>query len=110
MLRLGVPLSEKKICQPFGLTQRRGLDQFGKLEPELWEKLVNRVSGANFGSIYSKTSLLGYLKTQKPNHFNGLLQKEFSNGCRRYRGRSKQKRMVELMNDFGIIGKELLEL
>ena len=68
MLRLGVPLSEMRICQPFGLTQRRALNQFAELEPELWERLVNRVSGANFGSIYSKTSILGHVKTQKPAH------------------------------------------
>lgn len=68
MYRRGVALSDMRICQPFGLSQRKGLDQYLELEPELWTKLVNRVSGANFGNLYSKTSLLGHLKTQKPTH------------------------------------------
>ncbi|MET1109842.1 DUF3440 domain-containing protein [Enterococcus faecium] len=69
MLRAGVKLSEMRICQPFGLVQRKGLDQYAILEPELWEKLVNRVAGANFGSLYSRTTILGYLKSSKPEHF-----------------------------------------
>ncbi|HHD1574551.1 TPA: DUF3440 domain-containing protein [Enterococcus faecium] len=68
LYRMGVPLSEMRICQPFGLQQRKGLAQYALVEPKTWERVINRVSGANFGQIYAKTSLLGYYSSNKPKH------------------------------------------
>lgn len=70
MYKIGTPFRRMRICQPFGLQQRIGLEQIAKIEPLIWERVVNRVSGANFGSLYSKTSLLGYSKTTKPTHMS----------------------------------------
>jgi len=64
----GVPLTDQRICQPFGDDQRNGLDQFRRIEPETWEKVLNRVSGVNFGNIYARTSLLGNFESEKPDH------------------------------------------
>jgi predicted phosphoadenosine phosphosulfate sulfurtransferase len=66
----GVPLTDQRICQPFGDDQRNGLDQFRRIEPETWEKLLNRVSGVNFGNIYARTSLLGNFSSEKPDHLS----------------------------------------
>jgi len=55
-----------RICQPFGIQQRIGLDLFAKTEPETWEKIINRVSGVNCGALYSRSKLFGHLKTNKP--------------------------------------------
>lgn len=66
MWKNGTPLKDQRICQPYGFQQRQGLDQFAALEPETWRKVVNRVSGANLGNIYAKTSLLGHNGTEKP--------------------------------------------
>ncbi|HFL0278906.1 phosphoadenosine phosphosulfate reductase [Listeria monocytogenes] len=68
LYRLGIPLTEMRICQPFGLQQRKGLWQYAAVEPNTWERVVNRVSGANFGSLYARTKLLGHYQTQKPDH------------------------------------------
>ena len=57
-----------RICQPYGLQQRKGLSQYALVEPDTWEKVVNRVSGANFGRLYARTSLLAHYNTQKPAH------------------------------------------
>lgn len=62
----GVPISQQRLCQPYGDDQRNGLDQFRALEPETWEKIVNRVNGVNFGNIYCRTTALGNLRTSKP--------------------------------------------
>lgn len=70
MYKIGTPFRKMRICQPFGLHQRIGLEQIAQIEPLIWERVVNRVSGANFGSLYSKTSLLGYSKTKKPAHMS----------------------------------------
>lgn len=70
LFKSGVPLSQMRICQPYGLQQRKALEQYALVEPETWEKVVNRVSGANFGKLYSRTSLLSHYKTEKPKHMS----------------------------------------
>ena len=66
MYKNGVSIHEQRLCQPYGDDQRNGLDQFKSLEHETWEKVLNRVHGVNFGNIYARTSLLGNIKSEKP--------------------------------------------
>lgn len=68
MYKNGLSIHEQRLCQPYGDDQRKGLDQFRVLEPETWEKVLNRVEGVNFGNIYCRTSLLGNIKSEKPEH------------------------------------------
>jgi predicted phosphoadenosine phosphosulfate sulfurtransferase len=64
----GVGIHQQRLCQPYGDDQRGSLDQFRTLEPETWERVLNRVEGVNFGNIYARTSLLGNIKSEKPEH------------------------------------------
>ncbi|MED5050632.1 DUF3440 domain-containing protein [Anoxybacillus rupiensis] len=66
MYKNGLSIHEQRLCQPYGDDQRNGLDQFRALEPETWERVVQRVHGVNFGNIYARTSLLGNIKSEKP--------------------------------------------
>lgn len=68
MQMAGVPLSQQRLCQPFGDDQRRGLWLYHILEPETWAKLVSRVNGANSGSLYIEESgnITGYNKISRP--------------------------------------------
>ena len=66
MYKNGLSIHDQRLCQPYGDDQRKGLDQFRTLEPETWEKVLNRVEGVNFGNIYCRTSLLGNIKSEKP--------------------------------------------
>lgn len=66
MYKNGLSIYEQRLCQPYGDDQRNGLDQFKALESETWEKVLNRVHGVNFGNIYARTSLLGNIKSEKP--------------------------------------------
>lgn len=71
MQMAGVPLSNQRLCQPFGDDQRRGLWLYHILEPETWFKLVARVNGANSGALYvqDKGNISGYDRiTLPPNH------------------------------------------
>lgn len=68
MYKNGLSIHEQRLCQPYGDDQRNGLDQFKALEPETWEKVLARVNGVNFGNIYARTSLLGNLTSEKPEH------------------------------------------
>lgn len=62
---LGKTLHEMRICNALGEVQKQDLDQWQEIEPETWDRLVERVEGANFGAIYNKTNL-NRLKTKKP--------------------------------------------
>jgi len=64
--KAGVGIHDMRICQPYGDDQRIGLDLFRVIEPETWAKVVNRVSGANYGNIYCGSKMLGYRKLQLP--------------------------------------------
>lgn len=64
----GVPISQQRLCQPYGDDQRRGLWLYHLLEPETWFKLVARVNGANSGAMYINETgnVTGYQKISKP--------------------------------------------
>ncbi len=64
--KAGVGIHDMRICQPYGDDQRIGLDLFRVIEPETWARVVNRVSGANFGNIYCGTKAIGYRQVQLP--------------------------------------------
>lgn len=68
MQMAGVPLSQQRLCQPFGDDQRRGLWLYHILEPHTWFKLVSRVNGANSGALYVEEcgNITGYHKITKP--------------------------------------------
>lgn len=68
MQMAGVPLSQQRLCQPFGDDQRRGLWLYHILEPETWFKLVARVNGVNSGALYMEESgnINGYNKITLP--------------------------------------------
>jgi predicted phosphoadenosine phosphosulfate sulfurtransferase len=48
----GRSLHQQRICQPYGDDQKQGLDLFHECEPKTWNKVVERVAGANMGSLY----------------------------------------------------------
>jgi len=71
MYKAGLTLSQMRVDEPFGDTQRRGLWLYQVLEPRLWSKIIQRVSGANLGAIYGKSNglMLGNDKIVLPkNH------------------------------------------
>lgn len=78
MQKAGVPLSQQRLCQPYGDDQRRGLWLFHILEPETWFAVVNRVNGANSGALYVQETgnVNGYNKITKP---DGHTWKSFTN-------------------------------
>jgi predicted phosphoadenosine phosphosulfate sulfurtransferase len=64
--KAGLNLERMRVCQPYGDDQRIGLNLFRAIEPETWAKVVNRVSGANFGNIYCGSRILGYRNVTLP--------------------------------------------
>ena len=70
MNKAGVPLSQQRICQPYGDDQKRGLWLYHILEPQTWFKVVARVNGVNSGALYIQETgnINGYNKITKPAH------------------------------------------
>jgi len=70
MHKAGVPISQQRLCQPYGDDQRRGLWLYHILEPETWFKLIARVNGANSGALYINETgnVTGYNKISKPDN------------------------------------------
>ena len=66
LYKAGVPLASQRICQPYGDDQRKGLNLYRAIEPDTWARVVNRVSGANFGNIYCGNRILGYRNVKLP--------------------------------------------
>jgi len=68
MQKAGVPISQQRLCQPYGDDQRRGLWLYHILEPETWFKLISRVNGANSMATYVQENgnIMGYNKITKP--------------------------------------------
>jgi predicted phosphoadenosine phosphosulfate sulfurtransferase len=64
--KAGIKPDRMRICQPYGDDQRIGLNLFRAIEPDTWARVVNRVSGANFGNIYCGTKALGYKRVRLP--------------------------------------------
>ena len=52
MYQAGMTLSQMRIDEPFGDTQRQGLWLYQVVEPQLWAKMCIRVAGANTGALY----------------------------------------------------------
>lgn len=71
MNKAGVPLSQQRLCQPYGHDQRKGLWLYHILEPATWYKLLLRVNGVNSGALYIQENgnITGQNKIVKPkNH------------------------------------------
>jgi len=70
MHKAGVPISQQRLCQPYGDDQRKGLWLYHVLEPHTWFKLIARVNGANSGALYIQENgnITGYNKITKPDN------------------------------------------
>ena len=56
--KASVSIHKMRDDEPFGNEAKAGLSMFRVIEPDTWAKVVNRVSGANFGNIYSGNKIM----------------------------------------------------
>lgn len=66
--RAGVSLPKMRVDEPFGNEAKAGLNMFRVIEPETWARVVNRVSGANFGNIYAGKKIMNSKYTLPKGH------------------------------------------
>lgn len=62
----GLKVDQMRVASPFNDYAKDSLNLYRVIDPEMWAKLVGRVNGANFGSIYGRTKALGYRNLTLP--------------------------------------------
>lgn len=62
----GLKVSQMRVASPFNDYSKDALNLYRVIDPETWVKLVGRVRGANFASIYGKTKAMGYRNVTLP--------------------------------------------
>lgn len=62
----GLNASQMRVASPFNDYSKDALNLYRVIDPQIWVKLVGRVRGANFTSIYAKTKAMGYRNITLP--------------------------------------------
>lgn len=62
----GLKVSQMRVASPFNDYSKDSLNLYRVIDPEIWTKLVGRVQGANFTSIYGRTKAMGYRQLTLP--------------------------------------------
>jgi predicted phosphoadenosine phosphosulfate sulfurtransferase len=55
--RIGIPYANMRTCAAFGEEQKSSLWQWSQIEPESWDRLLQRVEGIGFGGRYNHTNI-----------------------------------------------------
>lgn len=70
MYRLGQSIHDMRINEPYGPECRKGLDKYHPLEPQTWDRVVQRVGGVNFGKLSCLTKLFARgNRVERPKRF-----------------------------------------
>lgn len=64
--KAGLTVSQMRVASPFNDYSKDSLNLYRVIDPQIWVKLVGRVRGANFTSIYGKTKAMGYRNVNLP--------------------------------------------
>ncbi len=75
MWKAGMPLSDQRVCPPYGEEPLGGLWVYAVCWPDLWHRMVKRVPGVATAWRYARTELYGYGKIEKP---KGLTWREWT--------------------------------
>lgn len=73
----GLSVDQMRVASPFHLSGQENLKLYRVIDPNSWGKMVGRVNGCNFGSIYGGTSAMGWKNISKPEHFTWKEYAEF---------------------------------
>lgn len=62
----GMPINEMRVASPFLSEGIADLHYYQIIEPNTWAKMIGRVNGVNFASIYGKTTAMGWKNITLP--------------------------------------------
>lgn len=58
-----------RVASPFNDYAKSSLKLYKAIDPDTWGKMIGRVNGVDFTSLYGDTSVMGWRNIKKPNHF-----------------------------------------
>ena len=64
--KAGLHVSQMRVASPFNDYSKDSLNLYRVIDPQIWVRLVGRVRGANFSSIYARTKAMGYRNVTLP--------------------------------------------
>lgn len=64
--KAGVSPEMMRVASPFNDYAKESLNVYRVIDPDIWVRLLGRVRGVNFASIYGKTKALGYRNLTLP--------------------------------------------
>ncbi len=64
--KAGVPLESQRVASPFISPALASLHLYRAIDPDTWGRMIGRVNGVNFASIYGKTSAAGWQSIRLP--------------------------------------------
>lgn len=73
----GLSIDKMRVASPFNNCGTNALKLYKVLDPHMWGKMVSRVNGVSFTSIYGGTTAMGWKGITKPNHFTWKQYLEF---------------------------------
>ena len=62
----GIPINKMRVASPFLSQGMDTLKYYQVIEPNTWAKMLGRVNGVNFASIYGSTTAMGWNKIKLP--------------------------------------------
>lgn len=62
----GVSLPQMRVASPFISAGQQSLHLYRAIDPNTWGKMIGRVNGVNFTSIYGGTTAMGWRKIKLP--------------------------------------------
>ncbi|MCI8306838.1 MAG: DUF3440 domain-containing protein [Lachnospiraceae bacterium] len=62
----GLKPDQMRVASPFNDYAKDSLHLYRVIDPEIWAKLIGRVNGANFASIYGRTKAMAYRNMTLP--------------------------------------------
>ena len=65
----GLNVDQMRVASPFNDAAANTLYLYRVIDPNSWGKMVGRVNGVNFTSIYGGTTAMGWKSIKKPAHF-----------------------------------------
>ena len=58
--KAGLTVDQMRVASPFNEYSKDSLNLYRVIDPAVWTRLVGRVQGVNFASIYGRTKAMGY--------------------------------------------------
>lgn len=73
----GIPIERQRVASPFISPAISSLAVYKAIDPDTWGRMISRVNGVNFASLYGGTSAMGWKSIKCPPGFSWKQYMEF---------------------------------